>query len=176
MHKIKVFTLIELLVVVLIIGILAAIALPQYERAVEKSRSTEALQNASALQRAIDMYLLESGYPDTNTNINFLGNNGEAKDVLNIDITSGMNCSVAEGHECSNQYFAYRAACNKSFCEINACRLVEGQNSCFASDYEFKLTKQKATDRWDKECQYSDDTIEYICKGVESLGFTRTSC
>ncbi len=57
----KGFTLIELLVVVLIVGILSAIALPQYELTIEKARASEALINAKAIQDACQRHLQE--YP-----------------------------------------------------------------------------------------------------------------
>ncbi len=54
------FTLIELLVVVLIIGILAAVALPQYNKAVKRAQGREVLVAIDALDKALTDYYLEN--------------------------------------------------------------------------------------------------------------------
>ena len=66
------FTLIELLVVVLIIGILAAIALPQYQKAVNKAQFTKLYTRVNAIRKAAQVY--------------YLANNEYPTDIRDLDI------------------------------------------------------------------------------------------
>ncbi len=63
----KGFTLIELLVVVLIIGILASIAIPQYFKVVEKARVAEAMSLIASVKSAEERYLARGGTYTNNT-------------------------------------------------------------------------------------------------------------
>ena len=106
------FTLIELLVVVLIIGILAAIALPQYQKAVLKARVTEAIAVGSTLEKTIDLYVLEHGLPTDM--VLFTGTNKVDSDIK-IGITDdGTGTS-------SSKDFGYYAHCNGTSYEFPEC-------------------------------------------------------
>ena len=81
------FTLIELLVVVLIIGILAAVAVPQYQKAVVKSRVITILPLLSNLTQAEEVY--------------YLANGDYTPDARLLDVEMPANCSLntTEGEE-----------------------------------------------------------------------------
>ena len=94
----KGFTLIELLVVVLIIGILSAVALPQYTTAVEKARSTEALTLMGNMRHALERYRLQTAkFPADNSfadlDIEFPDNNTSTAGIQtkNFSITFDTN-------------------------------------------------------------------------------------
>ena len=55
------FTLIELLVVVLIIGILSAVALPQYQKAVKRAKTTELMIMLADMEQKQNLSYLENG-------------------------------------------------------------------------------------------------------------------
>lgn len=87
------FTLIELLVVVLIIGILAAIALPQYQFAVEKARFMQAVTSMDGLRKASEVYYLENGeYPTSGSQLN-----------IDVPLPDGYNVGLFRP---SDSYFA----------------------------------------------------------------------
>ena len=83
------FTLIELLVVVLIIGILAAIALPQYNKAVRKSRAVQGLATLDALVKAEEAYYLANGRYASE----------EQLDQLPLDVPSTTDWLIGIAHE-----------------------------------------------------------------------------
>lgn len=83
-NKRRAFTLIELLVVVLIIGILAAVALPQYQRSVKRAKMAEMNIFLKSLTDSIDRYRMASGAPFP---VSMLGK--ELADGLDIELSGG---------------------------------------------------------------------------------------
>ena len=57
----KGFTLVELLIVVIVVGILAAFAIPQYINAVEKAKVGSAKNSLGLIAQAEKMYRAEKG-------------------------------------------------------------------------------------------------------------------
>ncbi len=83
------FTLIELLVVVLIVGILAAVAVPQYKKAVLRSRATEAWATLGSLRKAAAVAMLT---PEVTTD------GVSSWNPQNLD--ASLNCSYVVDRSC----------------------------------------------------------------------------
>ena len=99
----KGFTLIELLVVVLIIGILAAVAVPQYQMAVEKAHAMKAVIAVKALSEATERYYLANGFypPNSGTQVSLENINAE----LDIDVPAVNGFTILKYR---NDYIAAR--------------------------------------------------------------------
>ena len=145
------FTLIELLVVVLIIGILAAVALPQYQKAVEKSRLAEALSNIKIIENNFKLFLLENGH----TASVCLKDMGSAGELAGGTWTNDKDCTYITPH-----FKYYSPFCKEGHCTAEISKLPN-------YDYTLVLDNRNAN-----ACFTQDTELgRFICKSLESSGW-----
>ena len=137
------FTLIELLVVVLIIGILAAVVVPQYKKAVEKSRIAEALIITKALAQAEQTYYLANG--DYSHNMS----------LLDLDIP-GVSATLGNANAITTQYFTCRASSNST-----SALWKDALSVCERQIHDYSIVRTKDGNDY---CVYYTDFGEQICK------------
>jgi prepilin-type N-terminal cleavage/methylation domain-containing protein len=148
----KAFTLIELLVVVLIIGILAAIALPQYRVAVLKSRVYAQLPNFRVFKDGLEMaYLVLGRYPS------YI----EMKSYIDI-----QGCTFTDNGilYCDDGLIRYNF--NRTNSSIDACfaKVKNDFTSCVLT-YQI-LLDHRAADPGKKSCSGSDAAAQKVCASL----------
>ena len=93
------FTLIELLVVILIIGILAAVAVPQYQKAVIKAYVAEKITMANTYRKAIDLWILENGWPTEPIRLTGFGNSNQGSLDLGLPELKEGKMGAVDGNK-----------------------------------------------------------------------------
>lgn len=104
MNKQQGFTLIELMIVVAIIGILAAIAIPQYQSYVARTQMTEAMTLASSLKTDVaDVYTQVGSTSDINSNENGIpkATDVSGKYVFKVGVDEGTITATMRGSDVS---------------------------------------------------------------------------
>ena len=113
------FTLIELLVVVLIIGILSAVALPQYTKAVEKARLSEGVSMLGQLEKAVSVYMLANGGASSGQSVNII-------EDLDISLSHLKSPDGTPASRLCSNTFCYVVTCGHNSCSMEAARLQDG--------------------------------------------------
>ncbi len=148
------FTLIELLVVVLIIGILAAVALPQYQKAVAKSRFAALKPIAKAVKDAEEIYFDARGTYGALADLDVQTPAGTSLTLGNTDGHDYVRVSSSSGNRYT-VYFNYSENfAGNVYCEAEqdnavanaVCVAEQGQDANVARDsYKWYLLSGSST-------------------------------
>ena len=102
------FTLVELMIVVIIVGILAAVAIPMYQGATERAKASEAVAALGTIRGALRVYYAEHG---TYVNAAFIDNAlVTVNSILDVSTTDLMGryfssaCYTFDGIAAANAY------------------------------------------------------------------------
>ena len=162
------FTLIELLVVVLIIGILAAMALPQYFKAVERSRMTEAVTLMDSVVKAQRRKFMQTNrYAET-----FEGLDVSPKGARGpYYFTKGDPVTGAGGNG-----FRIILSINDGFRDghMNAVRMVDGNRSSPSLQYQYVLERHYQSDN--VTCIGNNQAGRELCADFCGIDTPRSLC
>ena len=148
------FTLIELLVVVLILGILAAIAVPQYQKNVWKARLAEVYMVSDSLKKAIEVYVLTNGHP----RIKYF-----TKEEVGVDYLSNSLTINHRDWYCSD-YVCYMAVCNRD--GISCLWWANLYKDKTKQDLLVEIGEQMFSEKY-SYCFYESDLGEYLCNTTD---------
>jgi len=127
----KGFTLVELLVVVLIIGILAAVAVPQYQKSVDETRFSRAMVLLETIRTAQNTYYMANGrYSTSWEDLDISFGKPKTEGSTYIDVSKDLYCYV-QGDSASYGGCGYNI-----YSGCRALHLVhwkKGNGSCYAS-------------------------------------------
>ena len=161
------FTLIELLVVVLIIGILSAIALPQYAKSVAKARFASAIVRLNAIEKQVELYALEQPAIPSGGAVaimydpaTFSGGASWLQYGGGTEINAGLTCDEGNLHHvCHDDYYTFSSVCWPSgSCTID----IYSRNS----EYEISLSLRHQNGVWTKKCSCRNKS-EFLCKSLQ---------
>ena len=98
----KGFTLVEIMIVVVIIGLLAAMAIPAFQKVRQASQDKTVLNNIRQLAAAADQYYLENGVSTVNGSNDLIGSlayvknlNTVAKETYPANFTQGITITAS---------------------------------------------------------------------------------